>query len=366
MNNKKKETKVLCPRCGTEFAIADKEKTVVATVIGKDSGLGIVYPKVAVQDTPLRQVKKLPKTARERIEALRAVGVDVSNLFAMQGANGGECIASNKDGLLTMLDDDDPLFRLIASQGDVPNRRLFRRWVMAQMFRMMAGTDCRSGEPVGVTEMIHHLGYEYQWKMLLDELYAQMKMEERDPENFTDRNRWFNKEVVEKMAQDYTGQLNKYVDALPVKKCKGIPYKCVKGKDIFMHELHKKLFYPLGVAATRIRYAKNAVQLYEAAKKFNGLRVRMKHDTPQSKAWIDAYKGAGAFYTMQNLIRFHGCTAVNDRGRRLDKYQSLAFLTAKAEAYKEGEGWRLLAVLKKMLDDNNIDIREKMAQWRKK
>lgn len=62
---------------------------------------------------------------------------------------------------------------------------------------------------------------------------------------------------------------------------------------------------------------------------------------------MDAYKGAGAFFTMQNLIRFHGCTAVNDRGRRLDKYQSLTFLSAKAEEYKNGEGWRLLAVLKK-------------------
>lgn len=78
------------------------------------------------------------------------------------------------------------------------------------------------------------------------------------------------------------------------------------------------------------------------------------------------YKGAGAFFTMQNLIRFHGCTAVNDRGRRLDKYQSLAFLSAKAEEYKNGEGWRLLAVLKKMLADNNINIKKKMAAWRKK
>lgn len=73
----------------------------------------------------------------------------------------------------------------------------------------------------------------------------------------------------------------------------------------------------------------------------------MKHATPQSKAWVDAYKGAGAFYTMQNLIRFHNCTAIDDSGRRLDKYQSLAFLSAKAEEYKNGNGWRLLAVLKR-------------------
>lgn len=99
----------MCPGCGTEFAIADKEKTVVATIVGKDSGPGTVYPAVAGQDASSSGKTKVPKTAKERIEALRAAGVDVSHLFAMQGANGGECIASNKDGLLTMLDDDDPI-----------------------------------------------------------------------------------------------------------------------------------------------------------------------------------------------------------------------------------------------------------------
>lgn len=71
-----------------------------------------------------------------------------------------------------MLDDSDPIFDQITSQGTVPNRRLFRRWVMAQMFHMMSETAYRSKEPLGVTEMIHQFGYEYQWKMLMDELYA--------------------------------------------------------------------------------------------------------------------------------------------------------------------------------------------------
>lgn len=361
----KPKTKVLCPQCGTEFAIADKERTVVATVIGKDSGLGVVYPAVAGQDGPPPQVG-LPRTAKERIEALRAAGVDVSHLFAMQGANGGECVASNKDGQLTILEDDDPIFRMIVSQGDVPNRRLFRRWVMAQMFRMMTCTGHRSGEPVGVTEMIRRLGHEYQWKMLLDELHAQMKMEGHDPENFADRNRWFNAGVVAAMADDYVKRLKEHVGSLKTRKCKGIPYKRVGGRNIFETDMEAKLYRPLQSAIHGIRGAKDAAWLYAAARKFNGLRVRMPYGTPQCKEWVNAYKGAGAFFTAQNLIRFHGCTAVNDKGNRLDKYLSLAFLTAKAEAYKDGEGWRLLAVLKKMLDDNDIDIRKKMAEWRKK
>lgn len=347
MSYKKKETKVLCPQCGTKLMI--------------EGGKVSVEP----DDTPGNPMK-LPKTARERIEALRAVGVDVSHLFAMQGANGGECVASNKDGQLTVLDDDDPLFRLITAQGDVPNRRLFRRWVMAQMFRMMTSTDYRSNEPVGVTEMIHRLGYEYQWKMLLNELHAQMKMERRDPENFADRNRWFNAGVVAAMAEDHIKQLKKRVDAQKTRKCKGVPYKRVGGRNIFVEDLEAKVYRPLQALVYGIREAKDAARLYAAAKRFDGHRFKMPYDTPQCKEWVNAYKGAGAFSTMQNLIRFHGCTLIDDYGKRQDKYQSLAFLTAKAEAYKNGEGWRLLAVLKKMLDDNNIDIRKKMAEWRKK
>ncbi|MFS2518286.1 ubiquitin carboxyl-hydrolase [Bacteroides xylanisolvens] len=358
MSNKKKETKVLCPRCGTEFATPKKEFTTVATVIGKDSGLGIVYPAVVAQDKPA-------KTAQERIEALRNAGVDVNNLFAMKGANGDEYIASNKDGRLAILDDDDPIFDHIISQGTVPNR-LCRRWVMGQMFHMMSYTPYRSKEPVGVTYMIHSLGYEYQWKMLLNELHAQMKMEGRDAVNFADRNRWFNTDVIVAMAEDYIAQLTKRVDALKERKCKGVPYKRIRNRDIFVLDLQDKLYKPLWMAAARIKQAKNAVQLYNTAKKFNDMRIRMQHDTPQSKAWVDAYKGSGAFFTMQNLIRFHACVAIDDNGKRLDKYQSLAFLSEKAEMYKDGEGWRLLAVLKKMLSDNNIDIKKKMAGWRKK
>lgn len=381
MNSKKKETrgtkatrgtkvtkatrgtKVLCPGCGTEFAIAKNEFTTVATVIGEDSGLGVIFPAVVEKKAA---PAKLPEKADERIEALRNAGVDVSCLFAMRGANGGECIASNKGGKLVVLNDNDPLFDIIISQGTVPNGHLFRRWVMSKMFHMMSYTPYRSKEPLGVTEMIHRLGYEYQWKMLMNELYAQMKMESKDPESFIERNRWFNANVVEAMARDYTIQFKERVDALKVRKCKGIPYKRICNRNIFVSDLAVKLYYPLDMAMARIRQARNAAQLYNAARIFNNLRIKMTFDTPQSKAWVDAYKGSGAYFTMQNLIRFHGCVAYDDGENRLDKTQSLDFIQIKAMMYANGEGWRLLAVLKKMLNDNNIDIKKKMATWRKK
>lgn len=361
--SKKNETKVLCPECGAELAIAEKTVTTVATVIGKDAGIGIVYAEVVGKDA--QPQKKLPKTAKERIEALREAGIDVSHLFAMSGANGGECVASNKDGKIVILNDDDPLFEYILTQGTVPNPRLFRRWVMSQMFHMMSTKDYRTKQLLSVTDMIHRKGYEYQWKMLLDELYAQMKMEGRDVENFRDRNRWFNKNVVIAMAKHYIAQLKERIEALNVRKCKGIPYKRIAGQNIFESDLYSKIYRPLDFAIYGIQRAKNAEQLYKATADFNRLRIKMMWDTPQCKEWVDAYKGAGAFFTMQNLIRFHNCILLDDNNERLNKSISLSFLSIKADMYKD-EGWRLLALLKKMLNDNNIDINKKMKEWRKK
>lgn len=52
-------------------------------------------------------------------------------------------------------------------------------------------------------------------------------------------------------------------------------------------------------------------------------------------------------------------------GKTLSKNASLAFLNKKAKLYENREGWRLIGMLKKMLDDNNIDVVAKMKEWRK-
>ncbi len=359
---KKNETSVMCPKCGTEFAIPEKQTTTVAVIIGKDSGIGAVFQEVAEKNVNF----KVSKNAKERIEALREAGVDVSNLFAMQGANGGECIACNKDGQLSILDDNDPIFQHIINQGTISNRKLFRRWVMAQMFYMMSYTQYNSKEPVGVTEMIHRMGYEYQWKMMKNELYAQMKMFGWDLENFEDRNRWFNQDTAYALAKDYIEKLKKHVDNLPEKSCKGVPYKTVAGKNIFCSDLRVKLYSKYHMPLVHIKNAKTIDQLYNAVVAFNNKRIKLPFDTSQCNAWIDAYKGSGSYFTLQNMIRFHNCFIVDDDGMKLNKSMSLMFIKEKAKMYKDGDGWRMLAVLKKCLQDNNIDIKKKMAEWRKR
>lgn len=351
------ETKVVCPNCGTELAIPEQQTIAVGVIIGKDSGLGTI---VAPANKPKR-------SAQERIEALRAAGVDVSNLFAMQGANGGECIACNKDGNLSILDDNDPIFQYIVDHGTVPNRKLFRRWVMAQMFYMMAAEEGKTHYPVGVTGMIHRLGYEYQWKMLLNELNAQVKMvQHNDKENFEDRHRWFNQAIAMQLASHYIKALKEFINAKHEKRCKGVPYKTIAGKHIFVSDLQSKIYNKFHMALYPIKNAKTLDQLYNAVKKFNDMRIKLPWETEQCAAWVDAYKGSGAYFTLQNMIRFHNCCIIDDAGKKLDKVLSLQFIKAKSVMYCNGDGWRMLAVLKKCLEDNNIDVKKKIKSWRKR
>ncbi|MCO7112325.1 hypothetical protein NIB75_06485 [Bacteroides uniformis] len=85
-----------------------------------------------------------------------------------------------------------------------------------------------------------------------NELHAQMKMEHKDITGFVERNRWFNRDVVLAIASDYVSALKKHVGNLETRKCKGVPYKRVYGRNIFVEDLQSKLYYPLSIAITHI------------------------------------------------------------------------------------------------------------------
>jgi len=364
---KNNETKVVCPKCGAQFAIADKTHVATGVVIGKDAGLGTIHPEVVGQDKP---ADKLPNKATDRIEALRAAGVDVSGFFAMTGANGGESVAALKEGKLTILADDDPIYDAILKGGDVYNPKLARRWVMAQMFHMLAGetTDKWGRIQNSITAQIRQRGYDYMWKQLEDELHAQWKMHQHgDKENFEDRNRWFNKELVVKMLEDYRYQLHLHVKHhVKVQKCKGVPYKRVCDENVFVDDIQKKVFAPIEELKANVAKCDRPDLLYSYVRNFNRKMRKQRGWKPkQCAAWVDAYKGAGAFFTMQNMIRYHRCVMVLDGGDKLNKLNSYSCLQGLAIQYK-GEGWRMIGVLRKFLQDNDIDIKKKMAEWRKR
>lgn len=289
----------------------------------------------------------MPKRAQERLDALKAAGIDTSNLFAV----GEQMVVRMKDGVPTQVMDDDPIYQSLFNGPTVPDHKLFRRWILAQTFRMLRND---------YTKEMQWEGYEYQWRMLEEELRVQAILYKKDPENFEKRNRFFNMGVFASMYSQYLLDLNRYIGSLKTKKCKGVPYKTIYGRNVFVADIETKVLEPVRTACDKI-VANTPNGLYLAVKALNKVRVPMHNGTPQIKAWVNAYKAAGAYYSMENLIRFHGMR-VHYLGAVLDEKGSLAYLD---KVSKTQEGYWLLGMLKNELKLNNISIDKKMKEWEK-
>lgn len=295
----------------------------------------------------------------ERMEKLNAMGINTGKYFAVELDNGTKIhlIIDEKGDIVQA--HENKIAEQIIEDGYVRNTKLHRRFVMAQMFQAL-NFKSYDGRREGYNEWLKMHGIKYAFDMMLEEIKVLGKLEERDKETFIERSHFFTRDVVAKTMEDYIVELIKYVDTLPTKKCKGIPYKRVKGQDIFVDDLEKKLYSPLRRDIGRIKYTSNYNELYRVVKIFMRKMIALPYDTPKSKVWTDTYKGEGAFYTLKNLVMFHNCGIKVD-GKMIYGAVAVSVLNKRLNEYK-GEGWRMFALMKKVIADNNFDFKKKMYE----
>jgi hypothetical protein len=207
-------------------------------------------------------------------------------------------------------------------------------------------------------------GYDYTMQMMIEEIRVLSKLEVRDFESFTERVHFFDKATVAAVMEDYLKKLKDYINNLPNHKCKGVPYKKVKGVNIFVADLDKKIYMPIKNYILKVKYARNYSEVYKALYGFMNKKtyIKLPHNTQKSAAWIDAYKGAGSYYTLKNLVLFHNChisvTSRYDLGVGND---AVTYLKAALDAYK-GEYYRMFALMNKVLADNGINTQTYLAE----
>jgi len=303
----------------------------------------------------------------ERMEKLNGMGIDTGKFFSVDLPNGLKpgakiSLVINENGEPVIVNGNaNPVVNQIISDGYVRNTKLHRRFVMAQMFHML-NYKSYYGKEAGYQAYLNtRYDYNYTLKMMLEEVRVLSKLEVRDKESFDERSKFFTKEVVSKVMMDYMDKLKDYINKLPNKNCKGVPYKKVKGVNIFVDDLAKKIYRPLYSHISYVGYARNYKEVYNALKRFMNDMVKLPYNTAKSKVWIDAFKGEGAYYTLKNLVMFHNC------GIKVDKFDvrfgmsAVALLNTKLNEYK-GEGWRMFALMKKVIEDNNFDFNKRMQE----
>ena len=351
--NNSNVTKVICQNCGAEILIPNHQHAVAGVAIGKDSGLGtVVLPTKCGSGSPLQQLNAL---------------------------TGG-----NSDVLKTVME----LVGKIEDSGYLDVNGIVRRWIPSQCLEMVFSRE-------GFHAYLIGRGYDYSWKVLMDELKKQAKLyAEKDMEAYAERHRWYNGLVAKDMANGYIYQLRKYVEGLRTHSCKHRLYKKVKcqwmnyGKGIFVDQL-SMFFEKLERISVTIATSRTAKTLYEAVIRFNNLRQQIKFtpaDDAMSKSFINAYKAAGAYYTMKDLIMFEGCLMQIDNNGSTDEVsfwdmrqnhnkrkfvqteESLIALENKAsDIIKSGVndcGYMMLGLLKDFLHYNNFNLETTKNKWR--
>ena len=303
----------------------------------------------------------------ERMNVLQNAGIDTGKYFTLNinenipaGTKIHIVIDDNGNYVPQIINENDEIVEQIIEDGYVRNTKLHRRFVCAQMFHALNYVSY-DGSESGYNACLKNMyTYQYTLNMMLEEVRVLSKLEVRDKESFAERSHFFTKDVVVNVLNDYVDKLKKYVDTLPNKNCKGVPYKRVKGTNIFVADLEKKLYGPMRAKIREIGKASNYTQMYNLMTWFMKDMVKIPYNAPKSKAWIDAYKGEGAYYTLKNLVMFHDC-AIEYKYEIYRRDAAMQQLKYKLEDYK-GEGWRMFAFMKKVIDDNHFDFNKRMRE----
>ena len=277
--------------------------------------------------------------AKERMEMLKKAGISVNDMLQFIMENEGVNVQLMDDGVKIEREVEVDLILAIKRDGYLHNPLLFRRWIMAQMFRMLnyEPYGYRTGGYTGYLDDM--LPWDYQIKFLIDEVERIICIQKDGDATEYERECQLNtikkvcKEVYEMTAEAYKDKArdNKYWND----------------------------------ALTRMRFAYEDVttaytyrNILPLLKEFYRRMPKM-NITKKSPAFKDLYKGIGGYWTAKNLIMYHNCTMPG-----CNQHQTMQHLEEKARDFFtfDGEGWKMLGFMRELIEVNDFDYHKSMVQ----
>lgn len=290
----------------------------------------------------------MTKLTRKQLQALETLGVDTSNF----GCNFGDVsINININGMVE----------------DVQLKHYtFRRFVMAQTLKMLNHYDGWDGA-------LAEKDYMYQFHVIEDEVKALAKMEKEKGIDYWDRRLFFTPQVIQDTYKDYINKLNKYIEKNQYieestkKKC-GVEIvirtpmvkleKNFSGQKVYDVEFLRGEINRLKYKIECLNLDKNYAELLSNVTRLNRGLIFLPFSTPKYEEWKQAFRGAGAYYTLQNMISYHGVKVLyGDYGFPIINSSidsNLNELRLLLLANKR-EVWKLHYFMKKVIKDNKFD-----------
>ena len=230
-------------------------------------------------------------------------------------------------------------------QGTV-SHKTFRRWVLAQTWKMLNepvyDPKDRTCKPGWERYMRLNYDYKYQFTMLLDELKVLEKMKRRNStsEEYEIRKLFFTKDVVLATCKHAI---------MTVKK------SSVRYDAYFRYKIEEQLHEAdLSYALMTHVSCDDYFSIRGLLNKFinTGILNYISCRERKCQQWKDAYKAAGAYYSLQNMILYHDCLLF-----LCCKKQGYKFLNELTREYSQNnELWRLHGLMIEVINYNDFDL----------
>ena len=297
------KAEVRCPVCGTSFVVGKGGNTVTELT----DGVHYLVPET------VRNENVTSAKAEVRMAALEAAGINVNKL---------QTLMEKDESLKDIFSSDDPIISELNKGGFINNPELFRRWITAQSWRLLKDKH-------GWTYAVRKT---YDIKYVLNQSKRELKLLCK---------------LKEKCPNDIRFQFFTLVDL----------------KTIFYELMDFNEWYFYRANNDRKENIKSQIKLCVTYKELNSLvndiTWKFRSDCSfKPKAWLNCFKGAGAYYTLQNIIRTHGlvipkCKDMNESLKFVDD----VFKSIIAYEPKERRWDILLSVLTMAVDNTGFELK---------
>jgi hypothetical protein len=342
--------KMICPNCKTSFQTAfDDEANVFLPLTRKEKAGTYVL---------------VPETIRNENKGENTMNVNEINFKGMTNEQKNEVLKAMGfnpfDFTTQTVDKTDPVVQEMYENGYVKNEKLHRRWITAQTMRLLGwSTGVQKlttywGTTAHQDSWAENVNNKYNWHYIFRQLLNEINAIQHLPED-SPRRIFFSENNISYIFDEYIERVEKYVKTLERKNCKGVPYVTLSGKNIFVDDIQSKVINPLKRHSARLNCDYHSLQNGIKALLKSPYYVKLPKTTSLSRTWIECFKASGAYYTMENLVKYSGLKLVNyETKQMLDRESSLKYL----QSCKNNEGYQLLALLKESLFKNDFKFSE--------
>lgn len=284
----------------------------------------------------------MKKNLSEMIRQLEEQGIDTSKFsINIDGKDLNEFLEASKENV---------------EHGTVKHKT-FRRWILAQTWKMLTTPvyDPKDKHYKIGWESYMRLNYDYkyQFDVLLDELKVLSKMQKHCKniysEEYETRKLFFTLEVVLKTCKH----------AIDLARKNSVSYNAYFRNKLELQLEEAELIYEIMTSLSCNDYYSIRVLLENYVN--NGILNYINSKERKCQEWKDAYKAAGAYYSLQNMILYHDC-ALAGYGKN-QSYNSLKRIT---NCYaSNNELWRLHQLMIKTIECNNFNLARSIEKGKK-